>query len=81
MMITRTDSPLRINDPMYTKEPDGMIQKWYVWAIRGDRFAVAPVRNARLSAYKAYFFLSDIGRIIYRTRREASSAPAKEAAT
>ena len=72
---------IKINDPLYTKEPDGMIQKWYVWAKRGERSAVAPVRNARLSAYKAYFFMNDLGRCIYRTRREAMNAPAKEAAT
>ena len=63
---------LNINDPLYTKEPDGLVQKWFVWSVCGERFAVAPVRNARLSAYKAYFSLADIGRCIYRTRREAA---------
>jgi hypothetical protein len=81
MEKTDSNAQLKVNDTLYTKEPDGLIQKWYVWSMRGDRFAVASTRNARLSAYKAYFSLADIGRIIYRTRQEAMHAPAKEAAT
>ncbi len=63
------------NDRLYTKEPDGSVQKWYVFGWYGPRFAVSPQRNATLSAYKRYYHMDDIGKTIFLTRKEANHAP------
>ena len=34
------------NFPLYTKEHDGTVQKWYVFGWYGPRFAVSTVKNA-----------------------------------
>lgn len=62
------------NDSMYTKEPDGTISKWYVFAWYGPRFAVASVKNAKLSAYKRYYHMDDVGKTIFCTKKEAKQA-------
>lgn len=59
-------------DQMYTKELDGSIQKWYVWAWYDTRFAVTTIRNAGRSAYKRYYHMDDIGKTIFCTRKEAN---------
>jgi len=63
------------NDKMYTKEPDGTVQRWYVFGWYGPRFAVAAVRNATLSAHKRYYHMDDVGVSIFLTKREANHAP------
>ncbi len=59
------------NCPLYTKEPDGTIQKWYVWGWTGPMFAVSTVKNAKLRDYKRYYRMSDIGKTIFFIRKEA----------
>lgn len=62
------------NDRLYTKEPDGTIARWYVFGWYGPRFAVSPVRNAKLRDYKRYYHMDDVGKTIFFTRKEASNA-------
>ena len=62
-------------DKLYTKEPDGTVQKWYVWGWFGPRFAVAAVPNAKRAAYKRYYHMDDVGKTIFLTKREANHAP------
>lgn len=62
------------NDRLYTKEPDGTIARWYVFGWYGPRFAVSPVRNAKLHDYKRYYHMDDVGKTIFSTRKEASNA-------
>lgn len=62
------------NDRLYTKEPDGTIARWYVFGWYGPRFAVSPVRNAKLHDYKCYYHMDDVGKTIFSTRKEASNA-------
>lgn len=67
---------VKSGDVLYTKEGDGTIQKWYVWAksYNALKFIVAATKNAGFSAYKKYYSLSDIGVRIFRTRKEAKNA-------
>ena len=60
------------NDKVYTKESDGTIQKWYVFAWYGNRFAVSTVRNAKLKDYKRYFEISDIGKTVFLNRKDVN---------
>lgn len=60
-----------VNDRLYTKEKDGTIAKWYLYAWYGNRFAVSPVRNAKLKDYKRYFGMDDVGKLIFLTRKDA----------
>lgn len=62
---------MNINDRLYTREPDGTIARWYVFAWYGPRFAVSPVRNAKLRDYKRYYHMDDVGKTIFFTRKEA----------
>lgn len=62
------------NDILYTKELDGTIARWYVFGWYGPRFAVSPVRNAKLHDYKRYYHMDDVGKTIFFTRKEASNA-------
>lgn len=62
-------------DRMYTKEADGLVQKWYVYGWYGPRFAVTVTKNARLSNYKRYYHMNDVGKTIFCTRNEAQKAP------
>lgn len=66
------------NDRLYTKEPDGSVQKWYVFGWYGPRFAVATMRNANRSAYKRYYHMDDVGKTIFQSRKEANNAPTPE---
>lgn len=59
------------NDRLYTRESDGEIVRWYVFGWYGPRFAVSPVRNAKLKDYKRYYHMDDIGKTIFFTRKEA----------
>ena len=59
------------NCPVYTMEPDGTIQKWYVFGWYGPDFAVSPVRNAKLCGYKRYYNINDVGKKVFLTRSEA----------
>lgn len=59
------------NDRLYTKEADGTISTWYVFGWYGPRFAVSPVRNAKLKDYKRYYHMDEIGEKIFFTRKEA----------
>lgn len=65
-------------DRMYTKEPDGTVQRWYVWAWYGPRFAVSVEKNANRSAYKRYYHMDDVGKTIFLTRKEANHSPIPE---
>ena len=67
---------MQYNDKLYTKESDGTISTWYVFAWYGPRIAVSPVRNAKLKDYKRYYHMDDIGERIFVTRKAAKSAPA-----
>ncbi len=60
-----------INCPVYTKEPDGTVQKWYLFGWYGPNFAVSPVRNAKLRDYKRYYSIDDVGKKVFLTRGEA----------
>ncbi len=62
------------NDRLYTKEPDGTIARWYVFGWYGPRFAVSPIRNAKLKDYKRYYHMDDVGKTIFLTRKEAKGA-------
>lgn len=62
------------NDRLYTKELDGTIARWYVFALYGPHFVVSPVRNAKLRDYKRYYHMDDVGKTIFSTRKEASNA-------
>ena len=62
------------NRRLYTKEPDGTIQKWYLFGWYGPNFAVSPVRNAKLHDFKRYYGMNDVGSIIFFTRKEASAS-------
>ena len=64
------------NDRLYTKEADGTIARWYVFAWYGPRFAVSPVRNAKLKDIKKFYHMNDIGETIFLTRKEAKKANA-----
>lgn len=61
--------------PLYTKEHDGTIQRWYLFGWHGDTFSVATRKNAKLRDYKRYYRSADIGKTIYTTRKEAVDAP------
>ncbi len=65
---------MNINDKLYTKEPDGTVARWYVFGWYGPRFAVSPVKNAKLKDYKRYYGMEDIGKAIFMSRKEASHA-------
>jgi hypothetical protein len=67
---------VKTGEALYTKEGDGTIQKWYVWAKTYNtlQFAVAVTKNAGFSAFKRYYSISDIGYKIFRTRKEAKNA-------
>lgn len=62
------------NCRLYTKEPDGTIQRWYLWSWYGPRFAVATIRNAKLKDYKRYYHMDDVGKTIFLSRKEARQA-------
>lgn len=62
------------NDRLYTKETDGTIARWYVFAWYGPRFAVSPNRNAKLKDFKRFYHMNDIGKTIFLTRKEAKEA-------
>lgn len=62
------------NCPLYTKEHDGTIQKWYLFAWYGPRFSVSTVKNAKLHHYKRYYHMDDIGKTIFTSRKEALAA-------
>ncbi len=62
---------MNTNDKLYTREPDGEIARWYVFGWYGPRFAVSPVRNAKLKDFKRYYHVDDIGKTIFFTRKEA----------
>lgn len=62
------------NCPLYTKEHDGTIQKWYLFSWYGPHFAVSTVKNAKLHHYKRYYHMDDVGKIIFLTRKAALSA-------
>lgn len=62
------------NDRLYSKEPDGTIARWYVYGWYGPRFAVSPVRNAKMRDYKRYYHMDDVGKTIFPTRKEASNS-------
>lgn len=66
------------NDKLYTKELDGSILTWYVFAWYGPRFSVSSVRNAKLKDYKRYYHMDDIGKKIFFTRKEAKTAETME---
>ena len=57
----------------FSREADGTIAKWYVFAWYGSRFAVSPIRNAKLRDYKRYYGMEDIGKTLFSTRREAKA--------
>ena len=59
------------NCPVYTREPDGTDQKWYLYGWYGPNFAVSPVRNAKLRDYKRYYNTNDVGKKVFLTRGEA----------
>lgn len=61
------------NCPLYTKEPDGTIQKWYLFSWYGPNFAVSTVRNAKLHHFKRYYNMDDVGHTIFLTREEATA--------
>ena len=63
------------NFPLYTKEPDGTIQKWYLFSWHGPRFSVSTVKNAKFHHYKRYFHMDDVGKTIFLSRKEAQAAP------
>lgn len=63
------------NFPLYTKEHDGTVQKWYVFGWYGPRFAVSTVKNAKLHDYKRYYHMDDVGKTIFTSRKQALSAP------
>lgn len=58
------------NCPVYTREPDGTIQKWYLYGWYGPNFAVSPVRNAKLRDYKRYYNMNDVGKTVFLKRQE-----------
>lgn len=62
------------NDKLYTKELDGSVSTWYVFAWYGPRFSVSSVRNAKLKDYKRYYHIDDIGEKIFFTRKEAKAS-------
>lgn len=64
------------NCPLYTKESDGTIQKWFLFGWYGPNFAVAAAKNAGLSAYKRYYNMNDVGKTIFITRRQAQASKA-----
>lgn len=61
---------MKDNQALYTKEPDGTIQTWYVWGWVGNRFAVAPRKNAKLRDYKRYYTADQLGKDIFLTRKD-----------
>lgn len=61
--------------PLYTKEHDGTIQRWYLFSWYGDTFSVAPRKNAKLRDHKRYYRLSDVGTTIFTSRKSAAAAP------
>lgn len=64
------------NCPLYTKEGDGTIQKWYVNSRYGDEFSVSTVKNAGFSDYTRYYHADDIGKTIFMSRKDAKAASA-----
>lgn len=62
------------NKRLYTCEPDFTISTWYLFGWYGPRFAVSPVRNAKLRDFKRYYHMNDIGKCIFLTRTEALAA-------
>ena len=62
---------MKENQSLYTKEPDGTIQHWYLYAWYGNRIAVATRKNAKLRDYKRYYDMNEIGVKIFLTRKEA----------
>ena len=66
--LTLTDN----NCPVYTREADGTIQKWYVCGWHGPRFSVSPVKNAKFRDYKKYFHMDDVGKTVFLKRQEAA---------
>lgn len=62
------------NKRLYTKESDGTISVWYLFAWYGPRFAVTPNRNGKLRDYRKYFYIDDIGKTIFLTRKEAKES-------
>lgn len=65
---------IKENDKLYSKQKDGTITRWYVYAVSGDDFAVSPVPNAKFHHYKRYYKKSDIGVSIFLTRPEAKQS-------
>ena len=63
------------NFPLYTKEPDGTIQKWYLFGWYGPRFSVSTVKNAKFHHYRRYFHMDDVGKTIFLSRKEAQAVP------
>ena len=59
--------------PLYTKEIDGTIQRWFVWSMSDEHFAVSAKKNATLSSYHKYYLYADIGKTIFKTRKEAAA--------
>jgi hypothetical protein len=59
------------NQTLYTNEPDGTIQKWYLWGHVGSEFAVSTQRNGGFSDYKKYYKANNIGKTIFTSRKEA----------
>ena len=64
-----------IGTPLYTKERDGTVQRWYLDSWHGDWFSVATKKNAKLCDYKRYYPAAEVGQSIYKTRKEAVAAP------
>lgn len=62
------------NKQLFTLERDGTVQKWYMFAWYGNRFAVATKKNAKLRDAKKYYCIDDIGKTIFLTRKDASAA-------
>lgn len=65
---------MKAGDVFYTKEGDGTIQKWYVWGCIVNTFAVSARKNDGFNCYRRFYSISDIGKTIFRTRKEAKNA-------
>ena len=68
---------IKKNQALYTKEKDGTIQKWYLWAWIGNQICVSSERNLR-AAYKRYYDMNEIGESIFLTRKEAITAEVQQ---
>lgn len=65
---------MKYDQVFYAKDADGTVSKWYVVAWYGPRFAVSPVKNAKLSNYTRYYHMYDLGKTIFATRKEANES-------